>query len=71
MAENVLRKNQLIEDHAVYNAIVIARNGTRFQWNNTLGISVAAGPTTWPVLYFPMGSIVQIYVDKLEKELNA
>ena len=71
MAENTLRKNQLLYDHEVYDAIVVARNGTRFQWNNALGISVAAEPTTWPVLYFPSDSNVQIYIDQLERELNA
>lgn len=70
MAENTIRANQLIGDHGVYNAIVVAKNGTRFQWNNTLGISVAAEPTTWPVLYFPSDSSVQIYIDQLERELN-
>jgi hypothetical protein len=46
MKDRVIYPNQLAENHGVYNATVIAKNGTRFTWNNTLGIS--AMHQGWP-----------------------
>jgi cytosine/adenosine deaminase-related metal-dependent hydrolase len=34
----------------LYNLILIARGGTRVQWNDTLGFQIAPKGSTWPVV---------------------
>lgn len=43
-------KNTLLHNFGMYNAIVVASDGTRLQWNNTLGFSIAEDSASWPVI---------------------
>jgi hypothetical protein len=45
-----LPRNTLLHTFGMYNAIVIASNGTRITWNNTLGFSLAEESAPWPIV---------------------
>jgi hypothetical protein len=68
MKDRVIYPNQLVENHGVYNATVIAKNGTRFTWNNTLGIS--AMYQGWPVIDVSGFPEIQQYIDRMGEQLE-
>ena len=45
-----MNKNELLHTFGMYNAIVVAKDGTRIQWNNTLGFLVGFEPLDYPVV---------------------
>jgi hypothetical protein len=47
---NPLLQDELSRSFGLYNAIVIATDGTRIRWNNTLGFSFAVEGEPWPVV---------------------
>lgn len=50
MQNHELPRNTLLHTFGMYNAIVIASDGTRIMWNNTLGFSRAEDSASWPIV---------------------
>ena len=45
-----LIKNELLHTFGLYNAIVVAKDGTRIHWNNALEFAREVEPLDWPVV---------------------
>jgi hypothetical protein len=48
--KKIMNTNELLHTFGLYNAIVIAKDGTRVHWNNALEFAREVEPLDWPVV---------------------